>query len=690
MPMLEVLEVSNGTDTVSFLNEGSGFVLDSWFPKITQPKEGGIYKDSSLADGRQLAMIRYANVQEEFTLKITGSNPNALSRNLRKLRKLLNEANTYWLSGFAYTPVWLAVKGKDEAYVRYSIVTGWSYPEENNPFHPPVGGTVVLPSMNNFEIMIERRPAWTPNQPGTDTAIKAGVTQSYDGRLLGNVDDAGVADPTTAAEVFFSNKHTFTNLTDIYEDDAGGWSGNFLDLALPHRLLPDVPVAGDAIYFGIDTAVASSGPFSSLITDIKTAVTGVTGEWQYWSSVGPGWVQFGANELADNTVGFTILGVLGVFWDHPANWITANLLAEEGGTAPNITGWWVRYVVTGVASPTGGEQQNRNIYSVTWPYIEVQDDQITGELPALLRARIRNESNFSNDKAYDKYIDWLICGVRGVDRGADFTAYIPLADTQLISGQSIALGGNAAYIDDVRYSPRGRCIEFTPPAPGVSGVFTVTLDNTIANQYKGRFRMFLRTRGTLAFEVFIRTNAFGNIALTDTITIATSNELGLTDLGSINLPPAGFGNNETVEEIEFQVWATLTVGATTLKVYEIILIPVDEWVGQFYGTSNTVGNYGPMLFGTNYLDIDSTLFPKRLVYSPVRVRATDNLESQWTNINVRPFRAATERQTRLWFLTQFPDPFPFTYKWKFANHSYSENIQLYMIQQYFSSIGKNL
>ncbi len=324
MPMLEILEVSNGTNTVSFLNEKSGFMLLAWKPKITQPKDGGIYKDSSIADSRKLAMIRYANVEEEFTLAITGSDQNTLSLNLRKLRKLLNEANEYWLSGFAYTPVWLAVKGRDEAYVRYSMIMGWTYDEEDNLFHPPVGGTVVTPAMGDFGITIERKPTWTPDQPGTDTAIKAGITQSYDGRLLGNVDDAGAADPTTAAEVYFSNKHTFTNLTDIYEEDGAAWSANLLDAALPHRLLPAVPVVGDAIYFGIDTAIASSGPFSSLITNIGTGVVGVTGEWQYWSSVGPGWVQFTANELSDNTVGLSVVGVLGLFWNHSLNWITCN------------------------------------------------------------------------------------------------------------------------------------------------------------------------------------------------------------------------------------------------------------------------------------------------------------------------------------------------------------------------------
>ncbi len=122
--------------------------------------------------------------------------------------------------------------------------------------------------------------------------------------------------------------------------------------------------------------------------------------------------------------------------------------------------------------------------------------------------------------------------------------------------------------------------------------------------------------------------------------------------------------------------------------YEIILMPADEWLGKLYGTSDSLGDWGPMLYGTNYLDIDSTLFPKKMVYAPVRTRAADNIESQWTNTNVRSFRTATERRTRYWFLTQNPDPV--AAKAKYANHPYSQNIQLFTTQQYFSSIGSDL
>ncbi len=692
MPMLEMFEVTDGTDTVSFLNEGSGFVLNEWEPKEAQPKDGGIYKDSGVADGRKLAMIRYANVEEELILTITGENPNSLTRNLRKLRALLIKANTYWLSGFAYEPVWLKVKGKDEAYIRYSIVCGWRIEKESNPFHPPVsGGGLVLSAMNDFELMIEREPFWLDTVPGNDVQIKAGVTYDYDGRTLGNVDDAGVAEPTIAAESYFTNKHLFTNLTNVYEDDGGAFSANLLDAALPYRLLPAVPVVGDAIYFGVRTGSASPGPFSSLIFDNATAAVGVTGVWEYYDGAafaafpsGAGW-----NYMADNTQGFSQTGVLGAFWDTRFDFATGNLLAILGGGAPNITAWWVRFRVTVAAGATGASQQNRNIYSCTWPYAEIQNDQIDGEIPALVRMKIRNESNYDDDDDYQKYIDWLICGARGADRGEDFSAYIPLSDIQLLSGQSNNLFSNAVYADDLSYSGRGRIINCNAAALANSWVY-VTLDNTIANQYKGRFRLYMRYRdggSSGDWELRIQSRAFGNLWSSDVIGCPGTVDTALIDFGIVDLPPAGFGKNETVEEIEFFMDFYHAAGAASLKIVELILIPVDEWVGSFYGTIISAGDYGPNLWGINYLDIDSITHPKKMIYSPVRLRASDYLQSQWTINSVGPFQLENNRKTRLWYLTQNPHaPNPDRY----SNHSYSHNVQFSIVRRYLSSIGGSL
>ena len=147
-------------------------------------------------------------------------------------------------------------------------------------------------------------------------------------------------------------------------------------------------------------------------------------------------------------------------------------------------------------------------------------------------------------------------------------------------------------------------------------------------------------------------------------------------------------SKETVEEIEFFIDADHVAGASTLRLLELIVMPADEFIGSFYGSHTSHGDYGPNLFGTNYLDINSATFPKKMVYCPVRQRATDYLESQWTNANAGPFQLEGERRTRLWFLAQ--NPHNVIALRKYAQHSYSHNIQLAIARQYLSAIGESL
>ena len=681
----EILEVSNGTTTVSFLNEGSGFILDEWEPKITQKKDGGVWKSSGVSDGRQLALKRYENVEEIFLLKLTACDANTIYNNLRRLRELLNQAESYWITGFSYQPVWLKVKGKTELYPRYALITGWSYEDENNPFHPPMGGNVLTSSMDDFEIIIERKPFWTNSEPGSENPIEAGQIQNWDGRWYGNVDATQQLDPTTE-KVFFANKDNIAQLTDIYEYDGGSWSANLLNAVLPHRIMPAVPAVGDAMYFGIDTSVSNSGPFCNLVFDIGTPADDFNVYWEYYD--GATWTGLSS---FDNMAGFSRQGVGSVCWNQEGDWSTCNLNAVLGGGAPNITGWWVRCRVLGILpSPTGGTQQNRDIYTVNWPYIEIQSDQITGDLPALAKIRIRNES--SQNPSDDRWTDWIVAGARGVDRGEDFSAYIPLADQQLLTGQSmdIAPAGYIAstYINDVQFSPRNRSISVNP-GDGNTAAVEVTLDSTIANQYKGRFHMYLRTRffGS-AYTLRITARAWGNIWVTDWIQGHGEVWQSVFDFGGITLPPAGFGNNEDVEELVFFIEIHQEGVAVAGFLHDLILIPADEWIGTSYCAHTSTGEYGPALEDSNYLDIDSVTFPKRQIYTPVRTRTGDYLQSQWSSASVGPVILDRERNIRIWFLSQNSDPPAFGYY--YARYTYFHSAQLFTAQRYLSAIGADL
>lgn len=686
MSEYEVLEVSNGTTagTVSFLAKSAGFILDKWNPNETQPKDGGVYKDSKLADGRYPAMIRWGNVVETFTFKVTGN----FYASMRKLKVLLNEGQNYWMTTFAHDPVWIKVKGDCEGYPRYGLIVGWGVSGENNPFESPVSGN-VKPLMDNFTVMIERKPFWSNEQPGTATAILTGTTQTYDGRTVGNVDSAGAADPTSDEEVFFVNHHTIAQLTDVYQDDGGVWSANLMDAALPFNLLPAVPVVNDAVYFVIDTAVGDSGPFSSLVLDIGTPAANITAEWQFYDNI-TGWTAFPAWYMADNTDGLTNTGVNALYWDHDSQWV-ARALNLDGG--PAITGWAIRFIVTALpgGGPVGGTQQNRDPYVINWPHIEFQSDQIDGDVPALLKGIIQNESNYDDNQNYQKFWNIFTAGLRSVDRGADFSAYLPLADTQWPTGSTTAVegGGITTFANNVQYSPRGRVLNYAPVGALVEQpIWSITLDNTVANQYQGRFQVFIRFfNGSVdEYSWQLRINAgYANQWRSDIISVTPLVDVQALYMGSLSFPPANVAKQENVEEIVIKLWGWAEVGGLlAVNFVDVVLLPVDEWLGTFY---REYASGGGSLDGAHYLEADSVTAPKSQLYTPNKLTATDYLVSVWNHINVDAFQTNTNQRMKIWILGQdyragggrtFAPPFS------------GGRLQLSKAQRYFSAIGDSL
>ena len=224
--------------------------------------------------------------------------------------------------------------------------------------------------MQDLPLQIERW-AWLENEPGNNTALKISAVESYEGINFGNVDDAGNREATSIEDVvFIANKRNEANLTNIHLTTAGA---NRIGAAPPY----DIINATGETYFGIDTSVGDSGPFTSLVFDIGTGGAGSpTIVWEYWNGA---WVTL---SVKDNTLNFTqsgINGIKAVTWEQPSDWATNT----PGGGLP--TGYWVRVRISSGSFSTEPQQQNRDVYSVIWPYVEIQENDIGGDITARLK-----------------------------------------------------------------------------------------------------------------------------------------------------------------------------------------------------------------------------------------------------------------------------------------------------------------
>ena len=633
--MTAIFRITDGTTIVDLIKPqgGYGFHLVSWRPSIPSYKGGGAFQESSLSWGRRLIDKQFENYISTLSLTANQTSQDILIQELQEIRRLLEKASSYWTSRWGNEPVWIEAKATKETNTRYAIIVLGRIAEDDNPYSQPFLQPDCSAVMNGLTLVIEHE-TWTENAPGTSTAVEISAAETYDGRTLGNVDDAQVRDPTTASEVYVKNSRQTANLTDIYIDDGGVFSANLLDAALPYALLPAAMVVNDAIYFGIDTTVADSRPFGNLIFDISVGGTGYNGAWEFWNGA---WVGLG---VTDNTavggIELAATGVNEVIW--PV-WLVATAWVP---TAINgVTAYWVRMRVT--ATPGGAKQQpiqqNRNVYAVAWPYTEIDDLAVPGDVPSLSRFKIEPFQGSADGQE-------IYAGLRSLSRGDAFNAYINIADEQNPAGVVCAVGtaANVSFANNVG-APSGRIFLWNPAAAlDDVQLAVITFSAAMSSEYIGKYRAFCRvdqSGGAVGdFSLRAVTN-FGGEILGPRRSVNTLDLFGVVDLGVISL---GVGTSDLYSAATISLLGTNTGGAPgDLYIYDLILIPTDEWSINVKDTS-----FAKPFAAGRYLDVDAITSPKK-VRASLKVVATDEIVYDYLSVTSGKPMFQSNAEQRLWF-----------------------------------------
>lgn len=416
-------------------------------------------------------------------------------------------------------------------------------------------------------------------------------------------------------EAFLANKQNIAQVTDVFVYDAAPvtWTAQLPAGAFPFDLLPDPFALGDMVYFGIDSSVLDSGPFNNLVFDIGTplVVSGTsTIRWEYYN--GAAWTTLTVQDGTASLFPFEIIGVNSVHWVPPSDWAT---------TAVNgVTGWWVRVNVvalgTHIQTPT---QQSRDVYTVTWAGLEFDEAQIGGNIPALLRFLLRNRSDVDGPggSAPDAWANRVFCGTRKTSRGAAFVSYLNCADEQNPIGVAITLAAATTFQDDIE-APSGRAARHQQTGTSTwADQVTFTLDPSIARDFYGKFRCFVRayqaagSAGDVRVRLQARTGSGGLLMTTDHAVfdgVGANYDWQALDMGQVELPPAGLmTSSELGDEMAFviQVWSS--VGTNYTWFYDLVLIPVDEWSGDFVDQALTTESG---LENGYSLDVDAITLPK--------------------------------------------------------------------------------
>lgn len=621
---LSTLKLVSTTMEVNLIEASAGtpgFYLIEWEPAIPQAKGGGTFVDSPLADNKTLIDRRFDNTIDTFRLAIVGTTQaNVISR-LNNLIFVLEEAVSFFTNDFqnwsANKPaVYLECQFEHESNPRYSLVRNYSIEKLPNMQHntPFSGGAIIeqgtYASALLEVVLIIEHGYWLSNPPGQSDTLSISNNYTFNSKVYGHTG-------TVISGVQLTNHSKQANLTHIYHFDASSsaWSSNLVTAALPHNLLPNTPAANDIVYFGIATGTATS-VFGSLVFDLDgnygNNITG--GIWEYWN--GSTWDAIACldHSRLGQDVSATYFDASGLcsvhFFPHAmgaVDWAT--------NTINGVAARWVRFRVTSVgASPLPPRQQNRAVYTVSKPYVTISNSSVGGNLPALLQLGILTESAALIYPGIET--TKFIGGLRSTWRGNEFDAFINLSSVQIPTNVTVTPLSPGTIVADLT-APTSRALGASLASMTeevMTPLANITISGTLAKQYNGRFRVFLRCKPATT-DVYWRVDftlsgsyldSENMIASTKTVTKSTTDSLPLAiDLGSVNLRTTAYGHD--TDSLQIIIYAQRPTGGTgTLRVYDIVLIPTDEW--SFIATGVNIEPSATLGVAFNpYLEINNTL-----------------------------------------------------------------------------------
>lgn len=461
---------------------------------------------------------------------------------------------------------------------------------------------------------------------------------------------------TCLPEVFWRAGRQELNLTHIwrYDDSAGTYTQLFGrgQGTANFSILPAVPTVDDAVYFGIDNSRQASGdpPFKSLIFDLATVLRDSTGAaitavWEYYNGA---WVAM--TNITDNTNTLKNPGVQSVWFGSPVGWTA---VAVNG-----ITGLWIRLRVTVAgAAALSPQQQNRDIYSVTWSHVEIDDDQTSGDITTLARYLIAGVSDRDgplNFNLPNSYWNRMLIGLRSVNRGELFQAYHNFSDVQNAAGiVCVPMTASTVFADDTDANT-GRLLEHMTTGVGDwRGEAYMAFAGNVAVQHHGKFLMFAKVRITtgtpedMKFRAVIYNGSGGNSYTTRTA-ICTDFGYNLLLFGEVQLPANAYFDRQAMpDHFAVVVEINSSAAASVIQLHDLTLIPIDEWAADM--TDPRYSAASPITYA-RYLDIDSVTSPKVPVRIFVRKNDTGGVVNNWIGAGAGGAILQHHAKQRLWFL----------------------------------------
>lgn len=510
-----------------------------------------------------------------------------------------------------------------------------------NSLYTMANGDVLMGDIDGGETYISRDGGLTwERQAFNFTGPIGGFTENAGGEVF-MVDAAniwkrapiaasfnvGPTDLGCESLVYIANKRTLANITvaKVYDHSATSYTTYRADQISNVSIFPPTPFANDALYVGVQGNITNTGPISNLVFELASgnATSNVTVEYY---DVDTGWTDMIAYGLTDMTYSLRRSGI--VSWEG-VNWAKS--------TIDGVNAYWVRFRVTDPGTETIAPVA-RAIYSATQPYIDLP--ALPGDIPTLLQAELVPQT--AGDMETFNGNNGMLIGARSLARGEQFNAFVNLAETQNTPG----IGVTGTFVNDLTASAVGQHVHHTQTTiDDWDTACSVAIDTGLAAQYAGVFQMYVRYRFRGDFSAMQLRGQINN-RTGDPVYLTPANAFRLQHLGTFHIADSQLFEQELSAPLYIEVEAFCAEDAirNALDLTEIILLPADEWIGEFVDPANNSGIYTTI--------IDSATFPRRALRAYTRKGGTRYVAANWRASAGGPFALDRGKATRLWFVQQ--------------------------------------
>jgi len=428
------------------------------------------------------------------------------------------------------------------------------------------------------------------------------------------------------------------------------------------ELFPNPIGVGDMVYFAVGLGEGTSplagqqGILYNVVFDLGTVIAAgdpAQFEWEYWS--GAAWAELAVYDQTALIYGLNEdyswrhSGVCSLAFSPPGDW---DHLVINPPIVQDL--YWIRCRLTANVPANIPAQQNRYVYPESEPFVTIAADQIEGDLPALGRIVFRQESHRA---------DKVIMALRSMSRGNDYSPYLNfdwIGNPEGIKCEARDIGADKYLETEKVESPRGALCKVDLDSISEPDDVYLSIPRPMSLQYTGVFRAFLRLKCSAAEETF-KVQAYGETYYhyrditrqfwASEATYVNTTEWALVDLGKVVIPLTEEG---AFDEIIFR-FSFKRTGGNPLWLYlqDFILMPMDEWAGEFNAPTETAGLYGDGAERVS-LVVDSIGNPKSTVEATT-IDEDGVAITGWEAIVNGPVQFQCRSEQRLFFLTAYYD-----------------------------------